>query len=263
MFLTKISHSFTTFWTSLFSKNNNVDTCKRPPNNHNLDYIACPYEGFSVVQKGDKAGFVDLSGNLIIPLIYDAARSFSDGLAEVKINEQTFFIDPQGNTVIQIPNTIEVISEFKEGLLGVKQNNKIGFMDKKGNIAINFQYDNASNFREGLAVVAINHKQGFIDKVGKLVIPFKYDETQKFFNGIANVRIGNKWGSINQQGELIIPMIYDFIGNFNDSEIADAQLNGHWIKIDKKGNPIQTELKPQEFNTSIRHKKILNILNKK
>lgn len=247
----------------LFSQNSQADTCKRPPNKHKLDYISCPYEGFSVAEKGEKSGFVDLSGNLVIPLIYDDVHLFSDGLAKVEKDGKAFFINYQGDIVIQIPNNIEVMSEFKEGFVVVKQNSKIGFMDKAGQIAIDFQYDNASDFREGLAVVVMDNKSGFIDKTGKLVIPFKYDETTKFFNGIASVRIGTQWGAINAKGELAIPIIYDFISDFKDSETTDAKLKGEWIKIDKQGNIIKDNTELQNFDKGIRHQKILEILNKK
>lgn len=262
-FLKKLSYFLAMLPPFLFSQNSHADTCKRPPNKHKLDYISCPYEGFSHAEKGNKAGFVDLSGNLIIPLIYDDADLFSDGLAKVKKDGKTFFINYQGDIAIHIPNNIEVMSEFKEGFVVVKKNSKIGFMDKIGQIIIDFQYDNASDFREGLAVVVMNNKSGFIDKTGKLVIPFNYDETTKFFNGIASVRIGNQWGAINNQGELIIPMIYDFISHFKDSETTDAKLNGEWIKIDKQGNPIKENAKLQNFDKGIRHQKILKFLNKK
>lgn len=88
----------------LFSQNSYADTCKRPPNKHKLDYISCPYEGFSRAEKGEKSGFVDLSGKLVIALIYDDVDLFSDGLAKVEKDGKAFFINYQGDIVIQIPN---------------------------------------------------------------------------------------------------------------------------------------------------------------
>ncbi|WP_126330777.1 WG repeat-containing protein [Moraxella cuniculi] len=261
-FLKKVSYLVAMLLPFLFSQNSHANPCKRPSNKHELDYISCPSEGFSRAEKGNKAGFVDLSGNLVIPLIYDNVNLFSDGLAEVEKDGKIFFINHQGNIVIEIPDGVEVISEFKEGFVVIKQSSKIGFMDKTGKIIIDFQYDNASDFREGLAIVEKNNKSGFIDKTGTLVIPFNYDETSKFFNGVASVRIGNRWGAINNKGELIIPMIYDFISYFKDGEITDAQLNGEWIKIDKQGKPIKENLEFKESDKGVRHQKILEILNK-
>lgn len=236
-----------------------ANTCQRPINKHRLSHIACPYEGLSKVEKRGKVGFVDLAGNIIIPIIYDDASSFSEGLAEVELDNQTAFIDHQGQTVFTLSNDIQVLSDFKEGLLVIKQNGKIGFMDKTGSVAIKPSYDNASEFRENLAVVVIDGKWGFIDKTGKIVIKTQYDEAHKFFGGLAGVRMGDTWGAINPQGELVIPMIYDFIGHFKDN-IADAKLDGEWLKIDKQGNRIDDD--NPDYNQGIRHQKILNIINK-
>lgn len=238
-----------------------ADTCKRPPNKHRLDYIVCPHDGLSRVEKNDKTGFVDMQGNIVIQLDFDEAKSFSEGLAEVKLAGKRFFIDTQGRKRIELPEDVEAVSEFKEGLVAVKKNHRIGFMDKAGKMAVHFQYNNASDFREGLAVVVVDGKQGFINQSGILQIPLKYDEATKFFDGLASVRIADKWGVINQNNELIIPMIYDFIGFFKDSETTDAQLNGKWVKIDKKGNQIQTNSE-RDFRQGMLHKKVLDILNR-
>ena len=41
-------------------------------------------EGFSVVTKDDKKGFVNPQGKEIVPLVYENAEKFSEGLAAVK-----------------------------------------------------------------------------------------------------------------------------------------------------------------------------------
>ena len=110
-------------------------------------------------------------------------------------------------------------------------------------------------------MVVIGGKQGFINQTGALHIPARYDEATKFFDGLASVKIGDKWGVINQRNELVIPMIYDFIDIFKDSETANAQLNGEWVKIDKKGNRIQTDLE-QDFKQGMLHQQVRNILSR-
>lgn len=47
-----------------------------------------------------KCGFIDQTGEVVIPLIYDDACYFNkDGKAKVKLNGETFFIDLKGNRV--------------------------------------------------------------------------------------------------------------------------------------------------------------------
>lgn len=56
------------------------------------EVIPCQYdrigpvsEGLLAVEKDGKSGFIDTAGRVVIPLTYDNARSFSEGLAAVYI----------------------------------------------------------------------------------------------------------------------------------------------------------------------------------
>jgi hypothetical protein len=91
-----------------------------------------------------KWGFIDKTGKEIIPCKYDKAKSFSEGLVAVQLN------------------------------------NKYGFIDYTGKEIIPCKYDDAGKFYEGLAAVELNDKWGFIDHTGKEIIPFKYDEAWSF-----------------------------------------------------------------------------------
>jgi len=47
-------------------------------------------------RKGDKWGFSDENKNIVIPLLYDNAISFSEGLAAVELNGKWGYIDTKG-----------------------------------------------------------------------------------------------------------------------------------------------------------------------
>jgi len=49
------------------------------------------------VRIGDKWGYMDLSGNMIVEPQYDMAYDFKYGYAKVEIDEETYHIDKQGN----------------------------------------------------------------------------------------------------------------------------------------------------------------------
>ena len=70
----------------------------------------------SIYQDG-KWGYINTSGELVIPLQFELARPFSEGLA------------------------------------AVKQDGKWGFIDQTGKVMISPQYDYVLNFQDGLAVV--------------------------------------------------------------------------------------------------------------
>ena len=53
-------------------------------------------EGMIKVKQNGKWGFIDKTGKLIIPCTYDSVGSFTDGVAEVMIKEETFKINKKG-----------------------------------------------------------------------------------------------------------------------------------------------------------------------
>ena len=74
-----------------------------------------------------KWGFVDKNGKETIPLIYQNAYSFGEGLACVQLNNYWGFIDKSGSVVI--PTMYDMAYSFQEGLALVSLNNKWGFVD--------------------------------------------------------------------------------------------------------------------------------------
>jgi hypothetical protein len=140
-----------------------------------------------------KMGYKDETGKVIIPLQFDSAGYFSEGLAPVEIGEKWGFIDKTGITVIPLQYTLA--HSFSEGLAAVRVRNqggfgKWGFIDKEGKMVIPPQYDGAYSFSEGLAWVAVDGKIGFIDQSGKMVIQPQFDEAEDFSQGVAKVGVG-------------------------------------------------------------------------
>lgn len=68
------------------------------PPNYSFIY---PKEGETLImiRQGRKYGYSNLSGQIVIPLIYDNARSFSGHFAAVLLNGESFEIDRKGNRI--------------------------------------------------------------------------------------------------------------------------------------------------------------------
>lgn len=58
-------------------------------------------DGYAAFKKGDKWGFIDTEGKVVIKAQYDDAKSFSNGLGAVKIGEEWYFIDANNEVVIE------------------------------------------------------------------------------------------------------------------------------------------------------------------
>ncbi|MCO5232758.1 MAG: WG repeat-containing protein [Chitinophagales bacterium] len=131
-----------------------------------------PHEGLSKVSYGDYMGFVDETGKLIIPLIYNDVKDFSDGLALVSI-----------------------------GGIGAQN---FSYIDKTGKEIISaLRYDEARSFTEGLAAVRIIYQWGYINRSGEVVIPMMFHLAEPFIDGKAKVKLNDKYFYINKDRECV------------------------------------------------------------
>ncbi len=189
-------------------------------------------EGLAAVEDDGKCGFIDETGSLVIPLIYDADRFsyFSEGLALVykgghyipasqRIREggKCGFIDKTGKVVV--PLEYDYATPFSEGVAIVEKDAKQYIIDTGGNIvtALDTYYDDFSIFSEGLAWVSKegsdDYGEGFIDKTGKEVIPLgKYSYLREYSSdGLACAYNREGYGYIDKTGEIAIPFEYGMI----------------------------------------------------
>lgn len=213
-------------------------------------------------------GFIDTKGKVIIPLIYDIAYSFKDGLAYVRAKGGGYgFIDKKGKIII--PLEYSMAENFSEGLVALYKNGKWGFLDPKGKIILPFIYDEAKSFKDGKAAVKQNGEYffidrsgnnlgidynryepaveglikvkkeglyGFIDLKGKVIIPFIYPYAH-LTSGFILVFLDHKAGIIDKTGKVIIPLIYEDGGFFSEGlfGMRKAKL---WGFVDEKGNTV-------------------------
>jgi WG containing repeat len=102
------------------------------------------------VSQNDKNGYIDRTGEIVVPLKFDGASDFSEGLAAVKVEGKWGFIDEAGRVVIE--PQFSGAYELSEGLARVQVGgdkfgyyDKWGFIDKSGNMVIAPQYGEMEN----------------------------------------------------------------------------------------------------------------------
>ena len=190
-------------------------------------------EGLAIAHDDDngKWGYIDKTGQVVLPIEYDAAFPFSDGLAAVQINGEWGYIDTTGQVVI--PLEYHSAGMFSDGLAAIETDadSKIGFIDKTGQLIIPAEYYSkgtwSGSFAEGLASVADEAgKYGFIDTSGQTAISFEYDDASYFSDGLASVAKRdqdgyNKYGFINKNGQTVVPLQYDEGGFIASSYTMD------------------------------------------
>ena len=199
------------------------------------DYVDSFSEGLARVGKGDadwnmKLGYINTSGEVVIPLQYDFAVNFSEGLAwvgkrDADWNMKYGYINTVGEVVV--PLEYDDASDFSDGMAMVGKrdadgNWKYGYINTSGEVVIPLQYDFAVNFSEGLACVRKrdadgNRKSGYINTSGEIVIPLQYDEASVFSEGLAWVAESWKHGFINTDGDVVVPLEYYDAGYLGSS----------------------------------------------
>jgi len=112
------------------------------------------------------------------------------------------FIDAKGN--VAIPLQFEWALNFSEGLAAVTNGkfNK-GYIDRNGAVVIPLKYNSVGPFEDGFAYVAVGKpwRYGLIDKTGKFAIEPKYEKMSGFKGGYAEVELGKgKYGIIDRTG---------------------------------------------------------------
>jgi hypothetical protein len=78
------------------------------------------------------------------------------------------FINTKGEVVV--PMVYEKALGFREGLAPVRQGGKWGYIDRQGRMVIGAGFEDARRFRKGIAEVVIGGKVAYIDKSGNLVV---------------------------------------------------------------------------------------------
>lgn len=169
-------------------------------------------EGLAAVMKDGKFGYINMSGEVVIPFIYEDAQPFVHGLAPVgkKIKQSSSDVPSTWTIIDNLGNesdTIECdyIYPLSNGLFRVYANMKYGYIDINGNERISLDYDVASEFNNGLALVGKDGKSGYINTNGDIIVPFEFDYgTTEFSNGYAWINKNGKYGIIKDTEYLTI-----------------------------------------------------------
>ncbi len=156
-------------------------------------------------------GFIDSTGQVIIPPKYKAAGEFSEGLAPVRENGYYGYIDESGKYVF--PPIYDFCEPFKEGLGKVFLNGKVNFIDKAGVNLVDFIYNDATDFENGISIVNQSYRiNGAINRTGKLILDTVFEKIKSRSEGVViasrydrDVRL-SFYTAVDSNGTTIIPL---------------------------------------------------------
>lgn len=177
-----------------------------------MDGVTAIYPGkedlFGAV-KDQKFGFVNRSGNLIIPFQFDEINKFSEGYAGIKTGDQWGYIDHNGALVI--PYQFDEVGEFNRGLAIVKKNGKSNLIDKTGKILLQNYYNTISLSNDFYYITEENNLYGMVDPLGHEISSPCFQSVRRDGYDRIIVQKNNKFGILKENGELALPIYYQAI----------------------------------------------------
>jgi hypothetical protein len=207
------------------------------------------HEGLMSLPSGQFWGYVDHSFQWAIPPSYHHVKDFSEGLALVDWNTDSWsFIDKMGNVVIR--NDKRHATEYARSFSDGYTNLDIGdgqtyyeFLDHAGKVVIGPAQVSATDFHEGYAFVYLaSGGIAIMDGRGRqrllAGLSFREAENAQFHEGLAAVSDGTHYGYINYDGRWIISPAFDYALGFSDglAEVEWRQKNPHeWGYINRRG----------------------------
>jgi hypothetical protein len=175
------------------------------------------YSNIMCVRIGDKYGYVNKSGDIVIPFIYDggsAVARYSDKNVAVELNGKMQLLGTDG--IARTPLIYDEIDFGKSNYIAVRSNYKWGYVNDEGKKVIPCRYDDVSPFvseygaktADGLiAKVICEGCLQFIDTSGN-PLPDRFSQL-KFSEGLALVEMNGRYGYVDETGKVVIPFIYE------------------------------------------------------
>lgn len=204
------------------------------------DYAYPFYGDCAKVEKDMKCGFIDYEGREVVRIMWDDTdSSLNQGLCWVRKGDKFGYINDLGVVVISPQFEMAKVFQFigdsyedKKCTAIVKKYGKYGFIDEKGEYIFKPSLDDARDFwpagygqkKRYAAPVKAFGKWGFIDNKGHLIVDFQLNDvgreesfsTKEIINkekvrldeehiNFYTVNKDGKWGIMNNDLEVVMP----------------------------------------------------------
>lgn len=250
----------------IFSSEFSMITAKTPFKGDPIEDLILFVPDNSASSISEDYGFMNLSGEIIVPPLYvhdlscedydrillgltpENVPSFSCGMSRVYDPNRGYgFIDTRGVEVI--PCQYEMALPFFEDLAAVRTDTGWGYINKKGEFIVVPKYYLATGFNEGRAFVAKSNNDSvsysIIDSNGKLITNFIYADISRnypyFSEGLAWCRKDDKWICVDRNGKIKFDKKVEYGETFVNGLSIFEEYSKYGI-INKFGS---VQLKPQ------------------
>jgi len=203
---------------------NGVATLKSPSGelllnmDENYQQVKDYGEGYFLIEKENRWGFVDDRGRLRISNRYDWAGPFSEGLAPIMLRGKWGFIDK--NETIQVQPYYDSVTPFEDGASIVLQGANYGLIDVKGNEVLELIWKSVYRLNSGNYIVQDwDNRFGLVNGDGSFRLRPAYDYLEDFGDRVLVSKTG-AWGVMNYSGQQIFKINHE-----------DVKIVGHYTMI--------------------------------
>ena len=190
--------------------------------------------------------YLDTQGNKVITLSgedYSFCYPFNEGLACVMDakTQKYGFIDKTGELVI--PCEYDAHGSCKNGLIYVSKDGNYGYINSDNEVVIPFEYDEAFASGDGLMTVNVDGKYGLIDRGNNVVLPFEYDDLSVYTNGVAYAVKDGYLYILTPAGELLLG---DADGDGSLTIVDATAIQRHLADLPTAGHMIGQTIRRQQ-----------------
>ncbi|MFK7787370.1 MAG: WG repeat-containing protein [Crocinitomicaceae bacterium] len=183
------------------------------------------------VVKSGKVGFVDINGNVKIPLVYqDAQNLFREDKCGVKTDNGFAFIDRQNNVLFTFEGNVNEWGYFYNDRLTLKfnegnDNPTLKIFDTKGTVLLSIENVNAPVQRKGkYYYISTDEDPEYMydyhlydQKGNKMLSQYSIDGIRDFSEGVLRIETEDGFGLVDENDlSVILPPFYEDIKKLNE-----------------------------------------------
>ncbi|MEG2957875.1 MAG: WG repeat-containing protein [Christensenellaceae bacterium] len=173
------------------------------------DYAGRFSEGVAEIRMNDKSGYIDKTGNIVIEAKYDTGLPKNDGIVTVyeiiepNTETHTVYLDEEGKELLRVECFFS--GAYSQGMIRVKdtETSTMRFIDLTGKDVFDKEFTSVGDYFEGKAWFYEGATGGYIDKKGNVLFE-GFTRAGDFSEGLAPVRKDGMWGYINEKGEFAL-----------------------------------------------------------
>jgi hypothetical protein len=195
------------------------------------------------VQVNGKWGYINRTGEMVVPAKFDSAAEFRDSFAAlVKRDGKLGCLDGVSCSLL-VPIEFDFIHDPRSGCYVARSGGIWGVIGWNRRLVPVPEADSIAPFGESAARFRQGNRWGYLDRSGHVIIAAKYVHAGDFqFMShavherflLAPVSDGNKWGLITLKDSLAIPFQFDSVGRSSRGRLA-VKMADSWGYADSSG----------------------------